>query len=868
MTGQISLSLMERLYNPDLMSEAEIKQTFVARQPLIDELMSLIEKQPQGAGVQHAVVVAPRGMGKTTTLLMVQFALTDRGLNDKWQAVRFPEESYGVSDLADFWLETLRNLAVAVDMPALAEQAETLTGKFPRNADLQEAALAVIKEWCRHENKRLLLLVDNFDQILEQIGSERDNAALRNELMNGGTLQIIGGATTFFHEARSYDQPLYNFFRLYHLEELSFEEMQNLLRQRAAADGTPNFEAILQANTTRLRVLRYFTGGNPRLVLMLYRVVMDSQVVEVREALEKLLDEVTPYYKAKIDALPPQQRKILDHIARISSQTNEGLTPGEIAQATRLSPQAVSSQLRRLGLLGYVRAANLRERNSYYTLSEPLYAIWHQMRFGRGPRRRVQWLVDFLKSWYDADELQGESQRLEDRFRNFFQTGAVQEARSALQHRLYIAHAMSDEIAQINTVEGVVSGFLELKDVKALKEALSEIQLDKLSSATLNKLFEANCISAEQKNVDVSSLDLNREQEMLALVRLFQSSFENENYTESLNLSNQAIDLYINEDAPVEIIGIRGLTYLKLNQPEKSIADFKTVLEVYPENVDALHSLGNALRDTENHIEAEKIFFQAQNIEPKHSIYIWSERARSLMELDRYEEAVLDLNVAIKMVKKSDPPYFSILWYFRGQSLFYAKKYKKSLADFKRYSSVNPDENAPWYCQAVCAIAISDFSLALDCINRAVETSDSVEDSETYYSFAALKFSILVANDKLKEAETTLRELTKQGQQSLSWQDDVGRGLEMLAASGSARITRDLIAETGTEEIFFPLARALDYLFTGDEALVEKLSPEVRNLVLEMVEKLRPSVGDAAAQPAPKARPRSAPRQRIRKQLR
>ena len=98
---------MELLYNPDVMSEYEIKRTFVARQPLIDDLVALIQRQPDGAGVQHVVIIAPRGMGKTTVLLMVIFAVRDSSLAEHWQAVKFPEESYGIYDLADFWIEVL-----------------------------------------------------------------------------------------------------------------------------------------------------------------------------------------------------------------------------------------------------------------------------------------------------------------------------------------------------------------------------------------------------------------------------------------------------------------------------------------------------------------------------------------------------------------------------------------------------------------------------------------------------------------------------------------------------------------------------------------------------------------------------------------
>ena len=102
---------MELLYNPDQMPESEVKATFIAREKLVDDLIALVKSQPDGAGTQHVVIIAPRGMGKTTVLLMIKFAIKDRGLADSWLAVKFPEESYGIYDLADFWLETLNLIA-------------------------------------------------------------------------------------------------------------------------------------------------------------------------------------------------------------------------------------------------------------------------------------------------------------------------------------------------------------------------------------------------------------------------------------------------------------------------------------------------------------------------------------------------------------------------------------------------------------------------------------------------------------------------------------------------------------------------------------------------------------------------------------
>src|SRR5437588_8132761 len=136
---------MERLYNPDLMPEKEIKETFVARQGLVDELVSLIKHQPKGAGVQHAVIIAPRGMGKTTVLLMVRFAIRDSELAEQWQAVQFPEERYNIYDLADFWIEILDHLDEATGNTELQQRVEKLKQEYPNKDDLQEAALALIK---------------------------------------------------------------------------------------------------------------------------------------------------------------------------------------------------------------------------------------------------------------------------------------------------------------------------------------------------------------------------------------------------------------------------------------------------------------------------------------------------------------------------------------------------------------------------------------------------------------------------------------------------------------------------------------------------------------------------------------------------
>jgi hypothetical protein len=78
------------------------------------------------------------------------------------------------------------------------------------------------------------------------------------------------------------------------------------------------------------------------------------------------------------------------------------------------------------------------------------------------------------------------------------------------------------------------------------------------------------------------------------------------------------------------------------------------------------------------------------------------------------------------------------------------------------------------------------------------------------------------------------------------WPDEVSEALLKIARSGQLIFVRQLMAESDLEEQLFPLVRAIDYLKTGDAALIEKLSPEVKGIVEKVVETLRTVTQDAA----------------------
>ena len=724
---------MELFYNVDALSPERIKHTFVGRQWLLDDLIGILKKQPKGAGVQHVLIVAPRGMGKTTMFLMLGFAVEESPLKRKWQVVRFREESYSITDAGEFWMEAIRQLSLTVADRELEAQRTKLAADCRASGELESAMVALLKDWARKHRTRVLLLVENFDEILSQIHSEEESSRLRNVLMNDGTVMLIAAATSFFEETRGYDKPLYNFFKVYNLDGLSQEQTEELLCRRAELDGNLSFREYLKANAGRVRALSHFTGGNPRLVLMLYAVLAGAKLVEVKTGLEKLLDEVTPYFKAKTEILAPQQRKILDQIARESARTSEGQSPTAIAQAIRLTPNQVSSQLMRMAKAGYVRAVNVRGRTAYYTLSEPLFALWYQMRFGREARERMQWLVEFLRAWYDNAELGTETERLTKRVTEFFEAGQRQAAHEALEFATFLINAITDRLARLRGFGGLIVAHLRAGEWQSGLE-----------------LIDAQ-IASEPDGPVLSSLYLWR-----ALVR-------------------------------------RGLS----DPPTDVLDDIERASQ-------HLSTLGGLL-----HVKAEQ-----------------------LLKLDRFEEALEAADRALEL--KDSPIDRGEVQRVRLEALLKLHRGMEARSAIVEFVRIKPDDPLGWVATGLMMLLDGRFAEA----DHSFQTVLQRYPEDPFVRAAILCYLILTSAQLGDHGRTAgyWTELINQqpgGEWTRPFLDMVG-----LVHAGRMEFVKKLIAQSGDRPELFPLRLALEYLDSHDRDLIEKLSPEVRGVVEDIVQRL------------------------------
>ena len=387
-----------RVYNPAQLGGDELEQSFVARQETLADLLRTIRKQATDIPCQHTLLIGPRGMGKTTMGLMCLRRIEkDPALAAHWQPVPFHEESYGIGDLADLWLTALRHLAQATGDSQWAEKADALVAS-ERDANRQAAyALAALLDFHQESGKRLLLFIENLDQVLTQIGDERQIHALRGALTQHPELLLLGSANTVFKAIRSHSHPFYEFFRLVFLRGLDAGETRLLLEAVAGEQPREGFQDAIVAETGRLETIRRLTGGNPRLLKLVCRMMVESPLGTALEDLERLIDEQTPYFKGRIEELPPQLRRVFHCLA-------EGWRPllaKEVAAASKLSSSHASAQLRQLVDKGYAEEHRLpNSKRVYYQVVDRFYNIYYLLRLSRQSRGRFERLLQFLQDLF------------------------------------------------------------------------------------------------------------------------------------------------------------------------------------------------------------------------------------------------------------------------------------------------------------------------------------------------------------------------------------------------------------------------------------------------------------------------------------
>jgi tetratricopeptide (TPR) repeat protein len=452
--------------------ERLVKMT-VGRNEMLADLLVKLRRNAGKKGGQHYCFIGPRGIGKTHFLSLVQNAVeTQAPLAERYTVIRFPEENSRILSFADILLEIAFSLGETEAAPEWRELHRSLS-RLEDDQEIIDQLAPRLKHYRHKTGRTLLLLMENMNTLLtEQIKKEQDLHRLRAFLMDSPSAILIGTAPAFFPGLTSVRSPLYEFFDIQVLEELSEELTIELIRRNLELDGREDLLEGFGRLGPRIRALHAMTGGNPRLLMMLYVLIAHENILDVKTQFQKLLDQITPFYQDRLKELAPQERALLMTLALMRTKPR---TPAAIAAALRKSPPQTSSLLKRMTAAGYLTVAeNPRDRRSrLYRIKEGFFDLWLAMSESRRQRKRLGYLVEFFEVYY-RDPLERERRREELWQRLEQDTGGRETRVNAFEPLDYLSEVGEEQERFLSKIELAVHRLKE-GDAAGAKDFLGEL---------------------------------------------------------------------------------------------------------------------------------------------------------------------------------------------------------------------------------------------------------------------------------------------------------------------------------------------------------------------------------------------------------
>ena len=402
-------------FTPSLMPLETLEALFVKRQPVLDRLVAHSRISVDTDAKHFDLLVGPRGIGKTHLVALAYHKIKQSLLNaDRYAVVWLREEEWGIASFFDLLLRILKT----VEREGLALDPATLDKRIDALSDLpltkrESQARALIDQALGA--KVLLILAENLDMIFEGLG-ENGQKKLRAWLQEGQRIGIIASAPTLFAAVQLQRSPFYGFFQIEHLDEFTIDDASELLQKAARLRGRDDAAEFLVTpiGRARLRALQHLAGGNPRVYMIFAQFLTRQSMDDLVEPFMKTLDDLTPYYQAKMQVLSPQQRKIIEVMCDLQG----GVTVKDVARHAHATSQSISSQMGKLREVRLVKSESAG-KEAYYRLSEPLMRLCLNVKMQR--RAPVRCMVEFLRVWYFEHELR---------------TFAASEASDALERQL------------------------------------------------------------------------------------------------------------------------------------------------------------------------------------------------------------------------------------------------------------------------------------------------------------------------------------------------------------------------------------------------------------------------------------------------
>lgn len=469
-------------YSPSLLDIETLESIFVKRQSVLDDLFERHKSSIIGSSKHFSLLIGPRGMGKTHLISMLYHQFNhDESVKNKVMISWLREEEWGIASYLDLLTQTINALSMAYQLDGIATKLDALLSLAPSDAEYQaEQILLDILN-----GKTLLMLVENLNIIFDAMQKEGQEK-FRALIQNTGQISIIAAAQALFSGVSLRSCPFYGFFNIAHLEKLSFTDAVELLSNIAKYENKQDLVDILQTEKGRVRVraLHHLAGGSPRIYVIFSQFIQADSLDEFTAPMLKMLDELTPYYQAKMLELSPQQRKLVTFLCRARG----AVTVQDIARQNHITQQTAAGQLKKLKVSGFVESQKMG-KESYYEIAEPLMRLVFSVKENRGTPVAI--IIELIRHWFSLDELKQfkDDDSIKLLGKQFIDGDIIQQAMEVKEPSPHLSSSMTE-----------FKRYILLGDSDNAKKVLADLQAFSLNlTQEVHKSLAAYLFSEQEK---------------------------------------------------------------------------------------------------------------------------------------------------------------------------------------------------------------------------------------------------------------------------------------------------------------------------------------------------------------------------------
>jgi tetratricopeptide (TPR) repeat protein len=684
-------------YTPSLMNPEDLDAIFVQRDRLLNDLLENIENSILTEAKHHALLIGPRGIGKTHLISMIYHRVSrNETFKDKLKIAWLREKEWGVATFLDLLVRILNSLIEECKDPNLEEQVKGLYSVSTEQAE--QLAGHILRQYC--QDKTLLLLMENLDEIFKGL-DESGQQAFRAYLQNYGFITIIATSQSLFKGVQSRNLPFYGFFSPTHLKPLILEEAIALLANIAKWRGDQKLADLLitPLGKSRIRAIHHLAGGNHRIYIIFSQFLTTESLDSLVEPFMKTLDDLNPFYQSRMQFISPQQRKIIEYLC----EQRGAIAVKEIAQHCFISPQTASSQLKQLREMGYVYA-DAQGRESFYELQEPLMRICLEAKKRRGTPNQL--FISFLRVWFSRKELENrlEILPLEAIFDRECTIQALAEMETSDDPKISALLRDWNDAWQNSNHEKM----LEISEELILSRGLG---LDWIKKAQAHYFINEKDKAIQYLNQAIKVEPDNPEVWSLRGYELYSMGLN----LESLIAYKKSIEL---DSKNAQVWSQKALVEAVYNQKETSLLSIKKALQIDSNNI---YVLGNAsliyekLGDVKKAISCLDKVIEINPDEDR----AWREKAGILTSVD-IEEALRCAKMSVKLNPKSSDNFkrLAMIQHFR-------RDYPETLESINRSIDLYKFDDYSWIIKGVALGRMNLLIESLKCLDESIDLANS-----------------------------------------------------------------------------------------------------------------------------------------------